>query len=153
MLLLKDRIFYLLFFVCCSLLLTNFLQLNYISSCLIISKNNIPKMNRTEANFSQIEKITRQTSKKKTELENFAKKVKFKTVLDILPHTTEDFNYDPSLEISNNRNATLVIGISTIKREITYLFDTLNSIFSAINYDFELSNQVLIILSIAEVST
>lgn len=150
--LLKDRIFYLLLFVFCSLLLANVMQLNYISSCLMISRDNIPKANITVINLSQIESITRETSKK-SEIESFVRKVKFKTVLDILPHTTENFNYDPNLEISNNRNATLVIGISTIKREINYLFDTLNSIFSAIKFDFELSNQVLIILSIAEVST
>ncbi|RNA16470.1 alpha-1-3-mannosyl-glyco 4-beta-N-acetylglucosaminyltransferase MGAT4D isoform X1 [Brachionus plicatilis] len=107
--------------------------------------------NMTPKNLSQTEMTIHHTSKE-SKLESFTrKKIRFKSVIETLPHTNEESNYDPDLEISGNRNASLVIGISTIKREKTYLFETLNSIFSAIDYDKDLTNQVLIILSIAEI--
>lgn len=149
--LIKDRLFCLLLIACLSLLVLNFIQFNYITSCELILKNNIPTVNKNKTSLGLAERnISLKTEEKKIDL--FKQKVKFKSVLDTLPHTAENSNYDPDLEISKSRNASLVIGISTVKREITYLFDTLNSIFSAIEYDKDLSDQVLIILSIAEVS-
>lgn len=79
-------------------------------------------------------------------------KVEFPHVFDLLPHLKDKLKcFEPNSVISKNRrNVSLVIGMSTMKREnATYLNKTLDSIFNSMNSDQKMN--ILVVILIAEV--
>jgi hypothetical protein len=80
-------------------------------------------------------------------------KVRFPHVFETLPHLKNKINYyfKPRYIISQNRrNVSIVIGISTMKRQnVTYLDKMLDSLFDSMTNDER--SQVLVVLLIAEV--
>ncbi len=78
--------------------------------------------------------------------------VKFPHVFNSIEHLTSiKTNYfQPDILMSNNRKATFVIGVPTIKRkDISYLNTMLDSLFLALNQQEK--QQVLIVILLAEV--
>lgn len=76
----------------------------------------------------------------------------FPSVLELLPHTYPKTYFAPRKLITKNRNATIVLAIPTVKREVSYLFDTLTSLFKALNLkESNSSSDFLIVIFISEV--
>ncbi|CAF0947165.1 unnamed protein product, partial [Brachionus calyciflorus] len=151
--------------ICSMILIINFLEINSMNPCAqtFIRYRNILFSNSTQPpvlNSTVTTTTTTTTTSKMTSTQqitdivtiNYSKtpKVKFKSLIELLPHYRENGDYDPMIEITKQRNCTLVMGISTVKRDIIYLYDTLNSIFSALSYDKLYENDVLLIISIPE---
>ena len=77
----------------------------------------------------------------------------FPNLVDFLPHITDDFKaLQPSLKLSKGRyNVSMIIGISTVKRQKdSYLLTTLNSIFANISKNNTVTEDILIVVMIAE---
>ena len=77
----------------------------------------------------------------------------FPNVVDFLPHITDDFeSLQPVLKLSKGRhNVSMIIGISTVKRpKDSYLSTTLHSIFENISKNKTLTEDILIVVMIAE---
>ena len=78
----------------------------------------------------------------------------FPNIIDFLPHITNDLkSLRPALKISMGKsNVSMIIGIPTVKRQKeSYLITTLHSIFKTISKNSTVTEDILIVVMIAEI--
>ena len=114
----------------------------------INKRSKYKEMSNTEAIIDMVENFD-------VELKNFElDDLIFPNIIDFLPHITNDLkSLRPTIRISKGKfNISMIMGIPTVKREKeSYLITTLHSIFKSISKNSTVTEDILIVVMIAEV--